>query len=152
MWERTDMEHKLMEMVTADQVLTWILIAFLVGYFIYKEWPEFKRRVSGGAVAAEKEAAEDKSVCDRLTVIEADVKQIKEKLERDYNRLNSIERWRGSMQRMVTDSLEEREIIMQAMLGVLGGLQEIGANGPTKEAEAKIRNYLNKKAHTPDEE
>ena len=146
------MEHKLMEMVTADQVLTWILIAFLVGYFIYKEWPEFKRRVSGGAVAAEKEAAEDKSVCDRLTVIEADVRQIKEKLERDYNRLNSIERWRGSMQRMVTDSLEEREIIMQAMLGVLGGLQEIGANGPTKEAEKKIRNYLNKKAHTPDEE
>ena len=146
------MEHKLMEMVTADQVLTWILIALLVGYFIYKEWPEFKRRVSGGAVAAEKEAAEDKSVCDRLTVIEADVRQIKEKLERDYNRLNSIERWRGSMQRMVTDSLEEREIIMQAMLGVLGGLQEIGANGPTKEAEKKIRNYLNKKAHTPDEE
>ena len=152
MRERTDMEHKLMEMVTADQVLTWILIALLVGYFIYKEWPEFKRRVSGGAVAAEKEAAEDKSVCERLSVIEADVRQIKEKLERDYNRLNSIERWRGSMQRMVTDSLEEREIIMQAMLGVLGGLQEIGANGPTKEAEKKIRNYLNKKAHTPDEE
>ena len=145
------MEHKILEMITADQVLTWILIALLVGYFIYKEWPEFRRRVSGKAVEEEKEAAEDKSVCDRLSAIEADVKQIKEKLDRDYNRLNDMERWRGSVQRMVADSLEEREILMQAMLGVLGGLQEIGANGPTKKAEEQIRNYLNKKAHTPEE-
>ncbi|MBE6005578.1 MAG: hypothetical protein E7238_00135 [Sarcina sp.] len=145
------MEKKLLEVVTADQVLTWIVIAFLVGYFIYKEWPEFKRRVSGGAVAAEKEAAEDKSVCDRLSSIESDIRQIKEKLDRDYNRINDMERWRGSVQRMVADSLEEREILMQAMLGVLGGLQEIGANGPTKKAEEQIRNYLNRKAHAPDD-
>ena len=31
------MEHKLEELITADQMLTWIVIAFLVGYFIYKE-------------------------------------------------------------------------------------------------------------------
>ena len=54
------------------------------------------------------------------------------------------------MERMIADSLEEREILMQAMLGVLGGLQEIGANGPTKKAEEQIRNYLNRKAHMPD--
>ena len=141
------MEHKLIELVSADQVLTWILIAVLVGYFIYKEWPEFKRRISGGAIAAEKEAAEDKSVCERLTAIESDVRQIKEKLDRDYTRLNDMERWKLSVQRLAADSLEEREILMQALLGVLGGLQEIGANGPTKEAESKIRNYLNTKAH-----
>lgn len=145
------MEHKLIELVTADQVLTWILIAALVGYFIYKEWPELKRRISGGAIAAEKEAAEDKSVCERLTAIESDVRQIKEKLDRDYNRLNDMERWKLSVQRLAADSLEEREILMQALLGVLGGLQEIGANGPTKAAEAKIRDYLNKKAHMPDD-
>ena len=46
-----------MELVTGDQVAAWILIAFLVGYFIYKEWPEFSRRVSGEAVEKEKEAA-----------------------------------------------------------------------------------------------
>lgn len=144
------MEHKLEELITADQILTWIVIAFLVGYFIYKEWPEFKRRVSGTAVNAAKEAAEDKSVLARLSAIETDVKEIKTKLERDYNRLNDIERWRGGMERMIADSLEEREILMQAMLGVLGGLQEIGANGPTKKAEEQIRNYLNRKAHMPD--
>lgn len=144
------MEHKLEELITADQMLTWIVIAFLVGYFIYKEWPEFKRRISGTAVNAVKEAAEDKSVLARLSAIETDVKDIKAKLERDYNRLNDMERWKGGMERMISDSLEEREILMQAMLGVLGGLQEIGANGPTKKAEETIRNYLNRKAHMPD--
>lgn len=144
------MEHKLEELITADQMLTWIVIAFLVGYFIYKEWPEFKRRVSGTAVNAVKEAAEDKSVLARLSAIETDVKDIKAKLERDYARINDMERWRGSMERMIADSLEEREILMQAMLGVLGGLQEIGANGPTKKAEEQIRLYLNRKAHMPD--
>ena len=145
------MEKALENLVTHDQVLTWIVIGLLVGYFIYKEWPEFRRRVSGKAVADAKEEAEDKSVCERLTAIEEDVKRIKAKLDTDYNRLNMIEGWRGSVQKMVADSLEEREILMQAMLGVLGGLQEIGANGPTKEAEKTIRNYLNKKAHTPDD-
>lgn len=144
------MEHKLEELITADQILTWIVIAFLVGYFIYKEWPEFKRRVSGTAVNAAKEAAEDKSVLARLSAIETDVKEIKTKLERDYTRLNAMEHWKGGMEKMVADSLEEREILIQAMLGVLGGLQEIGANGPTKKAEEQIRNYLNRKAHMPD--
>ena len=144
------MEHKLEELITADQMLTWIVIAFLVGYFIYKEWPEFKRHVSGTAVNAVKEAAEDKSVLARLSAIETDVKDIKAKLERDYTRINDMERWRVSMERMIADSLEEREILLQAMLGVLGGLQEIGANGPTKKAEEQIRLYLNRKAHMPD--
>lgn len=141
------MQNKIMELITGDQVVTWILIAFLVGYFIYKEWPDFQRRVSGKAVKEEKEAAEDFSVSQRLTAIETDVRQIKEKLDRDYNRLNDMERWKMSMQRIAADSLEERQILMQALLGVLGGLQEIGANGPTKEAEKTIRSYLNKKAH-----
>lgn len=141
------MQNKIMELVTGDQVSTWILIAFLVGYFVYKEWPEFQRRVSGKAVKEEKEAAEDMSVSKRLTAIEEDVKQIKAKLDRDYDRLNVIERWKRTMQSIAEDSLEERKILMQALLGVLGGLQEIGANGPTKEAEKTIRSYLNRKAH-----
>ena len=44
------MQNKIMELVTGDQVAAWIPVAFLVGYFIYKEWLEFSRRVSGEAV------------------------------------------------------------------------------------------------------
>jgi hypothetical protein len=135
------------KLVSPDQVITWLVIAALFIYFVYKEWPEFKRRISGGAVAAEKEAAEDKSVSDRLSAIETDIKQIKENLDRDYHRLNEMERWRGGIQKMGEESLEEREILMQAMIGVLGGLQELGANGPTKSAKAGIQDYINRQAH-----
>lgn len=138
---------KISELVTAEQILVWVIIAVIVGWLVYKEWPEFKRRVSGSAVDAVKDAAADKSVCDRLTAIELDIKEIKQKLEHDYVRLNEIESWRRTMTKVAADSLEEREIIMQALLGVLGGLQEIGANGHTKEAAMKIRDYLNRKAH-----
>lgn len=137
----------LKKLVSTDQVITWLVIAALFFYFVYKEWPEFTRRISGGAVAAEKEAAEDKSILDRLSAIESDIKQIKENLDRDYHRLNEFERWRSGVQKMSAESLEEREILMQAMIGVLGGLQELGANGPTKSAKATIQDYINKQAH-----
>ena len=137
----------LKKLVSPDQLIAWLVIAFLVFYFVYKEWPEFKRRISSGAVADEKEAAEDKSIGDRLSAIETDVRQIKERLDRDYHRLNEMDRWRDGIQKMSAESLEEREILMQAILGVLGGLQELGANGPTKSAKATIQDYINKQAH-----
>lgn len=142
------MQNKISELVSGADVAAWLVIALLVGYFIYKEWPELKKRISGNVLSAEKAAATDKSLSDRLDRLESVVNEINAKLSRDYGRLNDIESWRDSMQRIAADSLEERELLMRAMLGVLGGLQEIGANGPTKEAESKIRDYLNRKAHT----
>ena len=141
------MEKILQGLVTGDQLLTWLIIAFLVGYFFYKEWPEFKRRITGSALEKASATATDKSLDARLTAIESDVKQIKEKLDRDYGRLNDMERWKKTIEQVVAESLEEREILMQAMLGVLGGLQELGANGPTQEATDTIHKYINKQAH-----
>lgn len=140
------MDKLLQQAITPEQMILWLIMAFLVGYFIYKEWPEFQRRVSGSAVKAEK----DKSVTDRLTAIEADIREIKGKLEHDYIRLNDIDLWKKSVDRIVAESLEEREILMQAMLGVLGGLQELGANGQTEEAIDAIHTYINKQAHKRD--
>ena len=140
------MDKLLQQAITPEQIILWLIIAFLVGYFIYKEWPEFQRRVSGSAVKAEK----DKSVTERLTAIEADIREIKGKLEHDYIRLNDIDLWKKSVDRIVAESLEEREILMQAMLGVLGGLQELGANGQTEEAIDAIHTYINKQAHKRD--
>ena len=140
------MDSVLQKAITPEQIIQWLIIAFLVGYFIYKEWPEFQRRVSGSAVKAEK----DKSVTERLTAIEADIREIKGKLEHDYIRLNDIDLWKKSVDRVVAESLEEREILMQAMLGVLGGLQELGANGQTEEAIDAIHTYINKQAHKRD--
>ena len=107
--------------------------------------------MTGRAVEKERDAAADKTVNARLSAIEDDVRQIKEKLERDFTRLNTMERWKRTITGIAEDSLEERQILMEAMLGVLGGLQEIGANGCTKSAETAIRNYLNRKAHDKDD-
>ena len=144
------MDKLLQQAITPDQIILWLIIAFLVGYFLYKEWPEFRRRVSGSAVKEEKEEEKDKSVNERLTAIETDIREIKGKLEHDYIRLNDIDLWKKSVDRIVAESLEEREILMQAMLGVLGGLQELGANGQTEEAIDAIHTYINKQAHKRD--
>ena len=145
-WRGATLDKLLQQAITPEQMILWLIMAFLVGYFIYKEWPEFQRRVSGSAVKAEK----DKSVTDRLTAIEADIREIKGKLEHDYIRLNDIDLWKKSVDRVVAESLEEREIIMHAMLGILGGLQELGANGQTEEAIDAIHTYINKQAHKRD--
>lgn len=141
------MEKVLEQAISADQLLTWLICAFLFGYFVYEKWPDFKKRITEGVKQKAEAEAIDKSLDERLTAIEADVRQIKEKLDRDYGRLNDMEKWKRSMEQIVTESLEEREILMQAMLGVLGGLQELGANGPTQEAVTTIHSYINKQAH-----
>ncbi len=139
---------KLAETVTGDQMLTALVILLLIGYFAYKEWPEFKQRVSRGAVRAQEQSAEDKSVAARLVSIEGRLDSLDDKLARDYDRLNGLEKEKARTRRVLEDSLEEREIIMRALLGALGGLQELGANGQTKKAVAEINDYLNQKAHS----
>ena len=146
------MDKKIMELVTGEQIVTWLVIAFLVGYFIYKEWPEFKRRITSGAVKEQKDEQTDRTVESRLDCIEKDIREIKEKLNRDYDRINDITSKQRRYSAMLEDSLEERGIIMEALMGALGGLQELGANGPTQEAKDKIQNYLNRKAHRNEQE
>ena len=142
------MVSKLSELVNGESIAVWILIAFLVFYFIYKEWPEFRKRVSSGPVKETRDAETDRTVGERLDTIEADVKEIKGKLQTDYLRLNQIESRLDRTKDVQGDLMEELEIIMRALLGVLQGLQEQGANGPTKAAEKEIQEYLTKKAHS----
>lgn len=146
------MEDKLVEMITGEQIVAWLIIAFLVGYFVYKEYPDFKKRVASGALEQQKNEETDRTMAQRLDTMENDIKLIKQKLDRDYGRLNGIEVWQKRYQKLAEDSLEEREIIMRGTLGCLKGLQQLGANGPTEKAEAEINDYLNRKAHDNDVE
>lgn len=138
---------KLGDLVTGESVASWLIIAILVAYFIYKEWPEFMKRIRG-TVEKDIEAEQtDRTLEQRLDGIEADVKSIKEKLDRDYQRINRIEIDVKQYKANQESTSEELELIMEALMGALGGLQELGANGPTKEAKTKIQDYLNRKAH-----
>ena len=141
------MINKLADLVTGESVAAWLLIAFLVIYFLYKEWPEFRKRVSNRDVKDLKDETKDRTVEQRLDGIEKDVKEIKEKLDRDYHRINRMEADIERTKTAQANTSEELEIIMEALMGALGGLQELGANGPTREAKTKIQDYLNAKAH-----
>ena len=138
---------KLSDLVTGESVAAWLLIAILVAYFIYKEWPDFKRRVTSGALKDQKDELTDQTIGERLSVIEDEIKKVNDKLERDYQRINKVESELENYKFQQSSTAEELGIIMEALMGALGGLQELGANGPTKEAKAKIQDYLNKKAH-----
>lgn len=142
------MVGKLSEMVTGAQVVEWLIIAFLVIYFIYKEWPEFRKRVSHGAVKEQKEEQVTRTVEQRLDAIEKNIAEINEKMDRDYKRINRAEKRLDATEEVLEGSMEELEIIMRALRGVLRGLQEQGCNGPTKAAEEEINEYLNRKAHS----
>ena len=141
------MADQLAKTVTGAQIVNWCIIAFLVIYFVYKEWPEFKKRISFGTVKDLKDEELDKSIEARLINAENEVNGINEKLGRDYDRLNRLESQIEKTRTVQISMSEELEIIMEALLGALGGLQELGANGPTKEAKDRIQNYLNSKAH-----
>lgn len=77
----------------------------------------------------------------------SDIKLINEKMGRDYARLNQLQQLTVKQQAYIEDSIEERELILRSLLGVVQGLQEVGANGPTKKTEKEIQDYLLKKSH-----
>lgn len=47
----------------------------------------------------------------------------------------------------VTDSKEERQIMLKALLACLQGLHEQGCNGPVTSAIKEIQDYMMRKAH-----
>lgn len=77
----------------------------------------------------------------------AEIELINQKIGRDYARINHIMQIVEKQQRHIEGSLEERELILRSLLGLAQGLQEIGANGPTKSVESEIQSYLLKKSH-----
>ena len=141
------MASELQGLVTGDQVLAWIIIAFLVGYFIYKEFPEFKKRVSKSAIDEKQLAATEKSVIERLDKIEKKLNELDEKLAKDYERINDMEKEQREYRKMQANSLKERKIIMRALLALMEGAEE---NKMIKESEEEINAYLLEQAHYSD--
>lgn len=139
------MEKILQGMVSGDALVSWLIIAFLVGYFVYKEWPEFQRRIGAKSVQEEN----GKTILDRMASMESDVKDIKEKLDRDYRRINDVEKELARHRKDQARDREEMEIIMRGVLAALQGLQQQGCNGTVSDTVDEINSYLNKKAHEP---
>lgn len=142
------MMNEIQGMVTGEQVAVWIIIAFLVGYFIYKEYPEFKKRITKGALDEQKQEVSEKTILERLDAIENKLKVMDEKLTRDYERINTVEREQKNVRKAQNKSLEERGIIMRALLALMEGSEE---SEKIRESENEINSYLIKQAHQGEE-
>ena len=75
------------------------------------------------------------------------IKTIQEQTARDYQRINQLEKLIYAQQDIINDSLQESELMLKSLMHISQGLQELGANGPTKESEHDIQEYLIRKSH-----
>ena len=140
------MESKLFSVVDAQILCQWLLIAALAGLFIIKEWPGIWDKITKQVNREQL----PQTLATRLDHIEAEITEIKEKLTRDYGRINDVESKQEQDHRAMKEIKTEQGIIMRALLGALNGLQELGANGSTETAKEEIVDYLNKQAHQED--
>ncbi len=138
------MISELQGVVTGEQIAVWLIIAFLVGYFIYKEYPEFKKRITKGALDEKEQEVSEKTILERLDAIEAKLKVMDDKLTRDYERINTVEREQKNVRRAQNKSLEERGIIMRALLALMEGSEE---SEKIRESENEINRYLIEQSH-----
>lgn len=136
---------KLFGLTTEDFITQWVVVLILAVLLIYKSWPDIKKALNSWRTHEN----DREGISTSIKRHEEIIGKINEKLERDYVAINEMRKALNFQRRVTEESLEEREIIMRSLLGVLKGLQEIGANGPTKEAQAEIEAYINKQAHEP---
>ena len=145
------MMGKLAELVAAQDVGTWLIVALLVGYFVYKEWPDLKNRISSGSLRDKALDDKDATLGKKVDGIEKSLVEINEKLDRDYRRLNEFERWQRKTQGYTAESFRERELIIRGLVACLDGLHQLGANGKTEAVRDEIDTFLNKSAHSIEE-
>ena len=141
------MIHKLAELVTAQQLLSGLIILLMVGYFVYKEWPDFHTRMTSSALKAHRVKETAETLAHRISGVERELQQVNEKLDNDYRRLDELEMWQKRTQSIVEESAEERELMIRGILGCIDGLQQLDANGDTSQAKKALHDYLYKKAH-----
>lgn len=84
---------------------------------------------------------------EQINGLKDSINDINDKMGNDYRQIKQIREMTVKQQKYIDDSMEERELIVRSLLGIIQGLQELGANGPTKAAESDIKEYMVKKSH-----
>lgn len=143
------MDGILTRITSPDGILAVGPVLLLFVYVAYKEWPELQKRISSGVIKEKMAKDADESISSEIRELNRKILAIEEKLINDYTRINRLERENDQIRKLAEASLEERHIMMECNLALLKSVRELGANGPTgvKEAEEKLQNYLNRRAH-----
>lgn len=140
-----EVENKMEELINTHGTAVLIAVVMLI-MAVYKYGP----RAWSAFNFARKKVNYTEEIIDMVKKHEGEIygkKGINEKLDRDYERLNDMDKILKRHAEEARESREEMQIIIESLLGILKGLQEIGANGPTKEAQKKIEDYMIEKSH-----
>lgn len=147
--------EKLSGYVPVQYIVWTVLVLLAVIVIIYKCYPKIKSWFETARKAENKREDIDELLekhNKELEELKQEIQKINKKLSNDQSEISKIEEITMKQQQYIEDSMEERGLIIRSLLGVVQGLQEVGANGPTKKAEKEIQDYLVKKAHkNPDD-
>lgn len=141
---------KLSGYVPVQYIIWTVIILITIIVIINKCYPKIKGWFEVARKAENKRESIDELLerhNKELEELKVEIQKINKKLSNDQREISKIEEITFKQQRYIEDSLEERELIIRSLLGVVQGLQEVGANGPTKKAEAEIQAYLLRKSH-----
>lgn len=138
---------KEIEMVTqrvpSDYIVWVVLCIFMIVMIALKVLPEIIK-----AFNAARNFMNNYEQMNKLVISNSEsIEKLSQYIEQDYANIKNMQSLIAKQQEYIDDGLEERELVVRTLLRVVQGLQEIGANGPTKLAEAEIKEYLIKKAH-----
>ena len=151
------MISKLAGMVDGEMFVLILIALIVIAYFIYKEWPEFQKRVSKSSMKEKEDEITGNGIAKELGTIKVSIDElrdsldeVKERQSRDYKRLNSLETENDRQQRSLTDSLKERKLLMKGIMACLDGLEQQGCNHTVPSTKMEIHTYLNEAAHADD--
>ena len=134
--------ENLFSKIPSDYVLFWIAMLCVVIYFLIKFLPKVLTALN----SLRKHTNNLENLIESVDKHTKSIELTTQKIDRDYHRINDLERLQRLQNEFLRDFSNENEIILRSLLGVVQGLQEIGANGPTKKVESDIQDYLLKKA------
>lgn len=83
----------------------------------------------------------------RLEKHESKIGEMEKLLQKTKDELDDIITITQLQERCIERSQMEDALIINTLLGIVQGLQELGANGPTRAAEQEILQYLNQASH-----
>ena len=96
------------------------------------------------AVKDKEDEYSEKTIIERLDSIEKKLKEMDDKLIRDYDRINTMEKEQKEFRKMQKNSLRERELIMKALLAMMKGMPD---NEDVIQSEKEIDAYLLEQSH-----
>lgn len=135
--------RKIAEMVSAEYLISTVIILVSLGVFFVKVAPILKDILD----FYRKFVNKYEGLQDQINKNTEDIAMIKEKVSNESMRVNQLQAYTAKQQKYISESLEEREIMLRSLLSIIRGLQEMGANGATKGIEEELQDYLVKKSH-----